>query len=192
MARWMASSAFAIVAESHPAIVTCGRPPRPHLPGSGLPAAVPAPRDPTRCPPLRWPGRAGPKRGMSRRIYRPAGCPDCILGTACPPPRLRPSQSAPGFKPNGAKARMSRKSYASSPQRATEMALRPGPPSQDLPPSRAQAGTRRRRSRHTGCMSRPWIAQPARSPSPGRVASRQACGASEFAVRRPGGVASRS
>src|SRR5215469_816749 len=56
------------------------------------------------------------------------------------------------------------------------------PPSQDLPPSRAQAGTRRRRRRHTGCIYRPWIAQPARSPA--RVGLRPGTPATPAGSRR--------
>jgi hypothetical protein len=71
---------------SHPAISTRSRPPRTCVSGSGLPAAAPAPRD-TRLAPKAGARTAGPKRRTSRRIYGPAGCPDGILGTTCPPPK---------------------------------------------------------------------------------------------------------
>jgi hypothetical protein len=71
---------------SHPAISTCSRPPRICLSGSGLPTAVPAPRD-ARLAAIAGARTAGPKRRTSCRIYGPAGCPDGILGTACPPPK---------------------------------------------------------------------------------------------------------
>ena len=100
----MTSSAFAIVAEfPTSAISTRSRPPRTYVSGSGLPAAAPAPRD-ARLAAVAGARTVGPKRRTSRRIYGPAGCPDGILGTACPPPKLRPTQSAPGFKPNQAGA----------------------------------------------------------------------------------------
>ena len=100
----MTSSAFAIVAEfPTPAITTRSRPPRTCLSGSGPPAAAPAPRD-ARLAAVAGARTTGPKRRTSRRIYGPADCPDGILGTACPPPKLRPTQSAPGFKPNQAGA----------------------------------------------------------------------------------------
>jgi hypothetical protein len=88
---------------SHPAISTRSRPPRTWVSGSGLPAAAPAPRD-ARLAAVAGARAAGPKRRTSPRIYGPAGCPDGILRTACPPPKLRPTQSAPGFKPNQAGA----------------------------------------------------------------------------------------
>ena len=75
---------------SHPAISTCSRPPRTCLSGSGLPTAVPAPRD-AGLAAIAGARTAGPKRRTSCRIYGPAGCPDGILGTACPPPKLRPT-----------------------------------------------------------------------------------------------------
>lgn len=71
---------------SHPAISTCSRPPRTCLSGSGLPTAVAAPRD-ARLAAIARARTAGPKRRTSGRIYGPAGCPDGILGPACPPPR---------------------------------------------------------------------------------------------------------
>jgi hypothetical protein len=69
-----------------PAISTCSRPPRTCLSGSGLPTAVAAPRD-ARLAAIAGARTAGPKRRTSCRIYGPAGCPDGILGPACPPPR---------------------------------------------------------------------------------------------------------
>ena len=100
----MTSSAFAIVAEfPTSAISTRSRPPRTYASSSGLPAAAPAPRH-ARLAAVAGARTVGPKRRASRRIYGPAGCPDGILGTACLPPKLRPTQSAPGFKPNQAGA----------------------------------------------------------------------------------------
>src|SRR5262249_54258159 len=96
---------FAIVAEfPTPAIITC-RPPRTRLSHSGLPAAVPAPRDATRWPRSPGPGRRGPKRRTSRRIHGPAGCPYFFLGPASPPPKnhARPQKLRP--TPIGAQIR---------------------------------------------------------------------------------------
>jgi hypothetical protein len=57
------------------------------LPGSGLPAAVPSAGGLRTLAAVAGARTLGPKRRTSRRIYGPAGCPDCILGTTWPAPK---------------------------------------------------------------------------------------------------------
>ena len=152
----MASSAFATVAEfPTPAISACPRP---------------------SCPAQR-PSRRSNHR-TNRRIYRPTDCHDCILGPACPAPQnCRQTPISVQLQTSPARTGMSRKSYASSPERVTEMALRRPP----VRPSRISRGRlpRQRRPRpppnragrmaQTGAVKpgegRRYVAQPARFPA---------------------------
>jgi len=184
--------------------------PPPSLPAAGCPGHA----CPARARPLphqrrgmpgwpRRPRRPGPGRREQNAAQAPGFTDRRIVLMAfwaqhARPQKLRPAQSAPGFKPNQAGASditeiicLVTVTCGGNGAAAARPALIPAGAcdsgSDRARPARAQAGTRHRRAPSHRVNFRPLIVQPARFPA--RVGWRpgEGCGARGFAPRRRGG-----
>jgi hypothetical protein len=187
---------------SHPAISTCSRPPRTCLSGSGLPTAVPAPRD-ARLAAIAGPGRPDRNAAQAAEFTDRRVVLMAFWTQHARPQKLRPTpigawihaESGQGSDVaeiiclvtvtcdgNGAAAAAR---PATIPTGACGGSSGRGRP-------RAQAGTRHRRASSHRVNFHAWIAQPARFPARVGLRPGEAAASSEYAARRPGGSASRS
>ena len=125
-----------------------------------------------------------PKRRTNRRIDCPADCDDCLLGAACPLLKnCRQPQSAPSCKPArpGWHVTQIIGLVTVTCHRNSVAAHPPVQPSRSPAGARGGSRVRVRLGQHApgaswGCQTgegRPELAQPARSPARGRVASRR-------------------